>query len=511
MVEALPYDGGEEDEVRSALRILDPNRKSDREYKEGLWDGYRDFNLGGSEIRFTRGHLGYVQRELRSKGVEYVVELDPLAAEIDTELTDFEPPKPWPGILRDFTLRDYQVAAIRKVLHHRRGIVYAPPRSGKTAIAIAVAKLLDLPSLLLVNRAKLIRQHARVAEEYGLDVQVLGGKGKGKRKERVAITKKHVFATVQTIYNALKRDDQEILDWLHRVRVLQGDEIHFLSDSQSWIASVLETPAIYRVGYSGTPFRSDDEWDYRDWWLRGCFGPLIFHVDVPFLIEHGFLAPTKVFQVRLPGNPRLFMVKSWPVAYNVGVVKNKAANRSLAKLAAHAAKCGRTVLLLCYREDHGRALLGHLKDLGLNSLFSLGADRCLEIDESDRFVERTYSDKEILQRFETGATSRVLVGSTIYDQGLDLPFVDTVVMAGGWKAKTTVVQRAYRCMTATKWKEQALIIDAYHGFNVILRSHSLKRQQEFSNSILDGGVVRLVTSEQMMRILDANQPARLAR
>lgn len=495
-VEALPSDQWEDQTVRDFLRIRDPGRKKSYEFRQGTWDGYHDFHFGGpcgDQILFPSGLLPWIKKLLTAKGIECstesTTEFDSVQFDLPTEL-----PEVREDLLSGVSLRDYQLLAVKKALLLRRGVVYAPPRTGKTLMQIALVKLfhdMGLPSVLLVNRTKLARQTARVARKYGVPLQIVQGSG-------TRLASDHVVATVQTLHRALRRSDPDLVDLLQRARLLQGDEIHFLSDSKQWITSALACYAPFRIGYSGTPFHREDGWSARDFWLRGCFGPLIYKITPEYLMERGFLVQADVFAVKVGSSKAMMGWNSWGPVYKQGIVENAAANRSIVTLAEECSKAGRTSLVLVAQIAHGEEILRLLKERGIDSVFAAGDDRVVRI-EGGKSKTLVVSDEELLGMFQRGETGGIMVGSTVYDQGIDLPFVDTVILGGGWKSPILAIQRAYRCLTPSEGKGRGLIIDMAHHFNWILRAHSTARRRHLSRSVSLGKEVPVLSLVEAVR------------
>ena len=455
--------------VRAALHIRDPGASKNFKYKNGEWDGYHDFRSPLDLNAVPTGLLPWLlSRPAIAKlgpAVEWVDGYDP------ADLRDA--PGVDPDVLANVTLRDYQIDIVGKILRLRRGVVSAPPRSGKTEVMWAVVRTLELPSLMLVNRTKLAEQHLERATLRGVDAQIVGS-GRSKK-----IRKNHVVATVQSLHNGIKSGNPDILALLERTQVIQADEAHFVSDSTQWIETMLACRAPIRVGFSGTPFHANATWNAKDFWLRACTGPLIAEVAVEHLIETGVLLAPSIYVVPGPGPRWLLDKNNWFLLYGKGIVNNNELNRLIADLAVAGAQGGRRVLVLVAQLKHGENILKLIAERNTAAVFASGNDRVVECRDG-RVAPLPINDEELKAQWEQGTFS-VLIGSTVFDQGLDLPFLDTVILGGGWRSPIHAVQRAFRCMTSAGGKRNPIIVDFKHSFSFVLGAHTKRRITEFTS------------------------------
>ena len=135
--------------IRTILSHPDPHPNRDPRYSAGTWDGVHRFYTRDGRC-FLRGLLEMVVDRLEDEEIEYSLQ------EPQRPVKTWDIPE---DFLRGIKLRDYQREAVERSLEHRRGILRIPPRGGKTECQIAVAQALNKPSLLLVNKQKLLRQH----------------------------------------------------------------------------------------------------------------------------------------------------------------------------------------------------------------------------------------------------------------------------------------------------------------------------------------------------------------
>jgi superfamily II DNA or RNA helicase len=78
---------------------------------------------------------------------------------------------------------------------------------------------------------------------------------------------------------------------------------------------------------------------------------------------------------------------------------------------------------------------------------------------------------------------RCLIASTIADEGLDLPILDTLILAGGGKSSTRAFQRVGRVIRLFEGKEKAIVFD-FIDYTPMLRRHSRARQKYYQTEPL---------------------------
>lgn len=459
-----PQESWEETEISRILRIRDTACESNYRYRQGHWDGYADFRVPTTEgYAVYSGMLPYLLERLDAQEIPWSIDHDP---------RDEKPPeaKVTPDLLDGITLREYQVEAANEALRKRRGVLSLPPRSGKTEIQAAVVKALGLPSLLLVDRETLLHQHAERLQSRGISVGKVGGGS-------YDIQNIHIVGMVQTIARRMK-SDPDMLDMLRDRQVIQADECHHIPGSRQWKDIFRECPAEYRLGYSGTPWKGDPVHEVRhaDLWLTGCCGPEIYSIGADHLKDHGHIASATLFMLDLPAtmnNPWLGKTKAFEKVYSQGIVRNDSRNQLITKIAKRLKKDGRKVLILVSRIEHGELLLSELHRRGVESLFSFGGGMVKYLDESGVIREADAAGQPV-QDLKSGKIS-VLIGSTVYDEGVDIPALDALIIASAGRSPQRAIQRAYRGLTAKKGKKETVIVDFYDEQHFYLRAQANKR------------------------------------
>jgi superfamily II DNA or RNA helicase len=84
-------------------------------------------------------------------------------------------------------------------------------------------------------------------------------------------------------------------------------------------------------------------------------------------------------------------------------------------------------------------------------------------------------NNQVIENFIDGDAVRVLLGTTLVGEGVDLPTTDALVYARGERAEVGLVQAAYRVCTAVHGKHKAVIVDFADRHHKKLLEHSQER------------------------------------
>lgn len=164
------------------------------------------------------------------------------------EVTDVRPQHPTVGLGFNGDLRPEQAKAVRAVIAHERGVIVAPPGSGKTVMACAVIAHHDAPTLVLVDRKELVDQwRDRLVEYLGVEPSQVGVVGGGKDKSTGIVD-------VAMIQSVGRRDNPSAL--FGRYGLVVVDECHHVP-AVSFETCVRQADCRRWLGLTATPYRRD--------------------------------------------------------------------------------------------------------------------------------------------------------------------------------------------------------------------------------------------------------------
>lgn len=368
------------------------------------------------------------------------------------------------------SLRDYQRDTINTALAHKiegmwwpRGVLRLATGAGKTEIAVAMTEIINVPTLFICHRQHLVTQAIDRFAKFNIKTGILCG---GKKELRPNI----IVATGQTLFSMLKKEDPDLLLLSNRIQQIFFDEAHLLAANYSTGNLFVKVSncfpnAFYRWGLTATPFMKDE---YSNRLLEGTTGKQIVEIRSQELIDSGYLADIEIVTDRYPHQKLVLKPKlAFDLEYTHGIVINSARNSRI----EHWMKTlPRPILLLVEQIAHGEYLLSLARKLGLKSEFVNG------LTKNDL---RT----ELINQLNSKALD-ILVASTIFDDGVDIPEIHSVILAGGKKSPVKLLQRIGRGLRKSSTKSKVKIINFYDHMFPSLEKHSKERikvlEEEFN-------------------------------
>ena len=106
--------------------------------------------------------------------------------------------------------------------------------------------------------------------------------------------------------------------------------------------------------------------------------------------------------------------------------------------------------------------------------------------DTDRAVQ-----SEVIDSYLADEEVKMLIGTSVLGEGVDLPISDALVYARGEKAEVSLLQNAYRVGTAVPGKTEALLVDFADRHSAKLLRHSEERlrtyygEETFNVTVLD--------------------------
>lgn len=381
---------------------------------------------------------------------------------------DIEPVSP--NILDGITLRNYQVTSVEKSLKNKRGIIQVCTGGGKTEIAIAIAVSLKCKSVLCVPSKNLLYQTRDRAIERGIRETDITLYGDGNVLVPEAT---FMIATVQTLSRRLNHED--FLEWSKDIKLLIMDEAHHCS-ARTFFSVVDGLAPEYIIGVTAEPYYNDNTHKVQDLLVSGLLGSILYRVTVPMLVELGYLSkPFLLTFESLWDHPSKYNCLIWSTIHKYGILNNPHRNKSIIDISKSLIDINKKPLILISQIKHGVFLSQMISQGGYKVAMMTGGSSV------DIFYDGTcidsFKDTEnsIAKRFTDGDID-VLIGTSVLDEGVDIPAISAVILAGGGKSPIKIVQRLGRSLRPKKDDNTTIIIDFLDSFNVVTKSHSQKRR-----------------------------------
>lgn len=317
----------------------------------------------------------------------------------------------------------HQIDSVLAVHRRTRGIIKVPTGGGKTEIACGIAKSLPCKWLFLVHRADLLKQTKERFE------QRCPGEVAGVIGDDQFTIGRFTVALYQALHPRLARKDPAVLAFLNSVEGLIVDECHVLGADGFWAIAMATPNAYWRVGLSGTPLQRGDK---RSTFVVAALGPIIYSVSAKLLQEIGVLSrPTITFTTVKQEASR----PTWQGVYSENIMRSGERNRTVLAMVKRAAK---PCLTFVAQLNHGELL---------KKLFEKNKLKCEFISGKESTEQRAAAKERLIRR-----DIDVLLVNVIFQEGVDIPSLASVVIATGGASPIAALQRVGRGMRATKSK-----------------------------------------------------------
>ncbi len=389
------------EDIQASTSVPNPEKTVALEQKmwgaDKLPDYLNLYEWQGEWLILPRGFYKRLHDGLESVGI---------TLDVEDQMTDIR--LDWFHQLSEPSLRDYQIYARDDMAYYAQGIYQAPTGSGKTVTMLGLIRRLAQPTLIIVNKKELIQQWSDRTETF------LGFKpgfiGDG-RWEESELT----IATQQTLWS--RRKDIEP-DFWSRWGCVVLDECHSVQ-AETYREIISNFTAKFRFGVSATP-RKTGEFKIA----QNILGPVIHKTAKAPLRDAGYLITPKVFvvptqfhhpfhqnEVKVAKTGREYVSRRNNFHEVIDkLVRSSARNKLIVSKAIELQ--GRCILILTKRLAHIELLKEEFQAQGRNVLVLTGQEKLEE--RMEVYKQASFSDCIIL--------------STIADEAVDIPRIDTLFL-----------------------------------------------------------------------------------
>lgn len=376
-----------------------------------------------------------------------------------------------------YELRDYQKETVESCLDKGRGIIELATGSGKTIVTSKVIQELGIsPFIFYVLTKDLLYQTKEKLEDSipGEKIGIIGNGECNIKNINVVTIQTACRSYNEAIIGEIKKYDdfdeeeikllneedfshiahkrKEIQNLIENTAGIYFDEVHHSPASTCQKILSKSQKAYYRFGGSATPYRADN----ATLAIEGLFGRKRAEVDASRLIKEGYLEKPKIFYINIKAKKT--RVNNYEEDYKSHIVEHEERNNHIIEICKLLKENKIPTLVLVQRIDHGKFL---------NS----------KIDESV-FIQGISSKKkrrESLKKLDNGEIP-ILIATSLADEGLDLPSLSALILAGGGKSITRVKQRVGRVIRKHPNKKCALVFD-FLDIGRWVSGHSKKRRR----------------------------------
>lgn len=443
--------------------VKDKNGKNVRR----MWDGWRRQiwkTRGSQQLYFPTGLFSIVTIFCKEHKLEYSFHDTRIKPDRNLDLK----------LSKDLVIRPYQNEIVNKSCRIQRGIIQAATGSGKTVISAAMIQKLGVsPFIFFVTSIDLLSQAKSSFEKFltlngsPLKVGQIGGGTVDIQDVNVMTVQTAVRAAGKTWNKDHKFDSEDtddktpleqrredILKLLHEAKGSICDEVqHWRAETCQLVARNLKS-AYYTYGCSATPYR--DEGD--DIMIQACFGKKIAEVSASELIKENWLIKPSIKIVHVRGETSVY--RQWQQLYKDQVSDNTTYNEMVSNIANSYIDNGRLVLVLVQQIIHGKKLAEMIP----GAVFLSGSSSKKKREEGIQKLR----DREI----------SCIVSTVIFDEGIDVRPLDTLLLAGQGKSRVRAMQRIGRILRPFPSKHVATAID-FRIHQKYLLEHSKEREKMY--------------------------------
>lgn len=368
------------------------------------------------------------------------------------------------------TSRPYQEKIIADC--QERECLQAATGAGKTfMMAGIIAKFNVKPVLVFADKMSLVTQIKEEFQKFlGIEVGIIGG--------GIRDVKDITICSVQSAVN-----EDELLE---SAKMIMFDECHHLPSNTMNEVARKASNAYYRIGVSATPWRDAGD----DILIEAILSKRKTEnsINASKLIELDYLVPCSIYFVPMK---QVMPGKSYHTVYKKAIVENKERNEAIVKI-AHKMLTTRqmTTLILIQHVKHGEELQKLLFKMIPEESFTVtvknpknGKEQLVRVKNIEFLSGQ---DDAIRRKAVIQATKekrvKILIGSTIADEGLDVPSLDCLILAGGGKSSTRAFQRIGRVLRlftdpVTGEKKKRAVCFDFVDYTPMLRRHSRVREK----------------------------------
>jgi superfamily II DNA or RNA helicase len=347
-----------------------------------------------------------------------------------------------------FLLRPYQQRAVEWAMLSHSGLIIAPAGCGKTLIASSIIKqaATKFPNVSfgwLAPTRETCQQATKALIAAGVDIS------------RVEVRCPH-----------------ESVDFSKKAVLIVDEAKH--APAVTWSRIIESCPGSV-FGFDATPWSDDSDRNHKLQTLfrfnqfeikREELGNVLAHATVYMSSATDFLIQRKIddyieklFTERKRymriSQPELRAMCAWEAITEIGIVGNKQRNGA----AIMFANCG-----------------GHSPTLVLVPRVTLGEEYAKAIGDAVLVYSKMAKKarREAMEEFKAG-NIKTMIATSLADEGLDLPNVETLVMVSGGRSAQKTIQRASRALRRADGKDQAFIHDFKDNFHPLAQAHANKR------------------------------------
>lgn len=396
---------------------------------------------------FPTGHLNIIRETIKTLGIT-CREIDHRKIPKNDCILKWNN-KPWDP-------RYYQSDMIGMGPIAGRGVYESAVGTGKSLIMAYLIKYLSVTSLIVVPSVGLgLQLENDFVDWFGrtvVETITTANVRKGKKFKPIRIV------TVQTLASLQKSG--ELGDLVKDVKALYVDEIHH-AGSASYTNLLNELDHVYyRFGFTGTFLRNDSK--SLDMW--GFLSNVLYRYPAHRAMAEGYLTPIEVNVYELYGKRS----PSYPKEYDNNYCGGQAILTKTKEIIESAGDSEQILILVKNKDKAGKIFHEYLLAHGIENSYISGDDK----KEVINATIKAFNDKKI----------RVLIGSSVIGEGIDVRSTDHLIMCQGGKSEIVIVQAVGRLVRLFPGK----VVGKVHDFAFVgtkyMQKHLTQRENIYARN-----------------------------
>lgn len=405
------------------------------ENKYNKYKGKEIKYLVGTNGKFMTGLLVLLVKFLNKNNIYF--EFDDCRSHVDIHFTDV-------SFMYPHLQEIYKMKMFFNVLEDsngdqipfNRGILNLATNAGKSYLMDAVAHTICGHTLILVHTDLLYRQTIEHYESKGVSVNKVGNGVYTYRDNYITVAK------YKTLYNKLIKSNHKDLNYLWNVECVIVDECH-KAGADLYAKLLLNIDSYFNFFFSGTSLQGKEKGNrFR---IVGLSGGVLARIDAKDLFEKEI---SLNIEVKLIDCDQMIVDYNYPTLYKKAVVNSNYRNTLISNYVSRNPE--EIILISVDRIQHAK----NLKQL---------------IPDSEIFTGKD-SDLNKIILFKEGS-KKVLI-TTKLREGLNMPLINTLIVAQAGKNTVAIKQLVGRIMRKDGINTTAKVIDIYDTGNTILEKQS---------------------------------------
>jgi superfamily II DNA or RNA helicase len=360
-----------------------------------------------------------------------------------------------------------QIPAVEDLMHDdygHQGVLEAPCGSGKTVMLLYLVAELGQPTIILAHTDDLLKQWQDYCRRL-LDYDPGLIQGDTLNLKQITLASVMTLARRDLNDEFLKRWGMVILDEAHHCPAACFQEV------------MTKFPAYYRFGATATPRREDN----LQGLLYAICGPVIAKVQRRALKQAGLIVDPVVMVQETGFSYPYTNMRQWHPMVRSLIHDRRRNAQIIANIIADHDSGNHVQLVLSQQIDHldllARTLKERRPDITQELLIAGGAKK----DRNGRVtrnISRTKAERTEAIRAARKGNLRVLFGTKLADEGLDIPRLDRLHLVFPTRAQGKIAQQVGRIQRIHPGKRDVIVRD-YVDEPRILRNQWFERRKAY--------------------------------